>query len=75
MKNKNLLYIAIGIVILAIVYKYFKSRAWYLDFNSEPTANASGSRLCYCEETQTTKSCIGLTCNECCSDKKKRKGL
>ena len=37
MKNKNLLYIAIGIVILAIVYNYFKSRAWYLDFKDEST--------------------------------------
>ena len=66
--NKKWIYIAIGVVVLFIVIRWFKSRSWYLDFKSEPTANAKG-RSCNCKDRYGKPFTIDWcerSCDQCC---------
>ena len=70
MKKVNWLYIAVGVLVLFVVYKYIMGREWYLDFGSEQTANASGSKCKCCKcvmspnWTQHGLACDGTTCEQ-----------
>jgi len=63
--------IGVGVVVLYFVYRYVKSHAFYLDFEKEPTASASGwgKQQCQCQGRYMGTCTNWLPNMDCCERK------